>query len=180
MVLFIASGRGQERHMCGNDSPSIGKTHPGLALSAARYSLGGISFKFNGNAGKIASEAHDFKPCDGAHQVVRRSRFAKGFQLFVAVQIFRHTEAHDLRRGPEHGYQGVNIICDERLFVARIELAKFGDYFGKVYFLRTDCHTVVKSSRWGRICLLMAALTVYIGSLTTWLSRNLSATLHRM
>lgn len=45
---------------------------------------------------------------------------------------------------------------------------------------RIDVHGTEKSSRPGRICLAKAALTVCTGSLTTWLSRRRSATLHRM
>ncbi len=164
--------------MRGDDAPSLRQPDPRLALPAAGDTFGCIPFKFKGDAGEIVTEADDFQPLYSAGEVGGGAGFAKGFEFVVAVEVFGDAEAHDLGRGPEHGYQGFYIVRDERLFVAWVELSQFGEHFGQVHFLGLNGHT--KSSLSGRMLLLIAPLTVYMGSFTTWLRRNLRATLHRM
>jgi len=104
-----------------------------------------------------------------------RPAFREGFEFAGAVEVFGHAEAHDLGGGPEHGYQGVDVVGYEGLFVARVEGGEFGDDGGVV-----DDHWMGKSLRGGRICLAMAAETVWMGWFTTWLRRRRMATEHRM
>ena len=73
------------------------------------------------------------------------------------------------------GWPVENTSLHKRLFLARNKGTEPGDYFSGV-----DGHAMGNNSRWGRICLLNAALTVETGSLTTWLRRSLRATLHKM
>jgi hypothetical protein len=66
-----------------------------------------------------------------------------------------------------------NVIVDEGGFGARIKLSE----------LAYDCGTVDEHQKRrlsGRICLAMDALTVIMGSFTTWLRRRCMATLHKM
>ena len=140
--------------MSGDDPPADGKTNPDLALAAADGAVGGFALELQGDAGEVLAEADNFEALDGAGQVRGRAAFAKGFELFVAVEVFGDAEAHDFGGGPEHGDQRLDIVCDEGLFVAGVEGLEFGEYVGLV-----DDHEG-KSWRGGRIFLLMDALTV--------------------
>jgi hypothetical protein len=69
----------------------------------------------------------------------------------------------------------VGVVGDESLLVGGLERLQFCDDFRIV-----DGHRIGNKFLSGRIDLLMAALMVWTGSLTTWLRRRRIATLERM
>ena len=81
------------------------------------------------------AEADDFEPGHGARQINGRTRFPEAFQLVMAVEILRYAEAHDMGGRPEHGDQRFDVIVDERLFIAWIELTQFFDHGGNIDLL---------------------------------------------
>src|ERR1700761_3322868 len=107
-----------------DDAPAFGQADPALALSAADGTAGvagGSAFEFERDAGEVAAKADDLEANDGAREIGGGASFAEGFELIGAVEIFTDAEAHDLRAGPKHGDEGVNVIGHQRLFVAGIE-----------------------------------------------------------
>ena len=126
--------------MRGDNAPSLGKAHPNLTLPPTDDSFGCIAFKFERDTGKIVSETHYVQTRCRSRQIGRRPAFAKCLQLFVAVEILRDPKAHHLGRGPEHFDQGFDVVGDQCPLVARIEFLQFGNYAGKIDFLRSYRH----------------------------------------
>jgi len=93
-----------------DNTPTLWKSNPNLALPPAHRTFRRISFKFKRNAAEISAEAHDIQPDYSARKVGGGAILAKGLQLFVPVEIFGHSEAHDFRRCPEHLDQRVDVV----------------------------------------------------------------------
>ena len=125
-------GRRQEGNMRRHNSPSLREAHPHLALSAEDLAFGRLAFKFESNAGEIASKTHNIQPFYGTRKIGGWPAFPEGFQFLVAVEIFGDSEAHYLGRSPEHGDQRIDIVQDQRLFIARIEFPQFGENLGQI------------------------------------------------
>jgi len=88
------------------------------------------------------------------------------------MQVFRSAKAEDMLGIPEHRDQGLSVVGDKSRFVSGIKRCQFGNDLW-----------IVDDHRWksflsGSTCLGMVALTVIMGSLTTWLKRSFMATLH--
>jgi hypothetical protein len=49
------------------------------------------------------------------------SAFAKGFNLVDTVKILRDSEAHGVRRSPEHAGKGLDVIVYQSGLVLRVE-----------------------------------------------------------
>jgi hypothetical protein len=113
-------------NMCENDTPSLGKPGPCLALPAARDLARGIALEGYRDAGKVLAERDDLEPCDGARQVDRRTPFAKRLDFLNPIQCLGGPKPRDVGRGPEHANQGLDVVGNEGLFVTRIELAQLG------------------------------------------------------
>src|SRR5271165_1008619 len=134
--------------MRGDDAPTLGESHPYLALPPGNYFFVYCALEFQRDAAEIAAERDDVEAFYGARQIRRRAALAEGFDLIDAVQIFRHAKAHRMRRRPEHLGQRLRIVVQERGFVFRIKRVEFRDGFRIV-----DGHRVVLSgagfSLWG-------------------------------
>src|SRR5208282_3947224 len=155
-----------------DNAPALREANPDLALPATHEVRAGSPFKFQRNACKIAAETDDIESLDSARQIRCRPRLPECLQLFRTIKILGNPESHDLWSIPKHFDQFFHIIRHQRPLVLRVERLEFCDNFRIV-----DGHRRGNSSWEGRICLLSAPLIVYIGSLTTWLSRNFNATL---
>src|ERR1700722_8532606 len=109
-----------------NNAPSFSQTSPRLALAAVRDLARDITLEGYRDAGKVLAEGDDLEPCDGARQVSRRTAFAKRLDLFDSIERLGGPEPRDVGRGPEHIDQGIDVVGNEGLFVARIKLAQLG------------------------------------------------------
>ena len=138
-----------------NDAPPFRQPHPDLALAAVDLSGGSGALELQSDAGEVAAKRHYVQPGDGAGQIGRGPSLPKRFQLPGAVKILRDAKPHDFRTGPKHCDQSLHVVGHKSMFIAGIELGELGDNLRVV-----DCHCVGNSSLAGRICLLMAALTV--------------------
>src|SRR5580704_7090108 len=167
------SSLGENRHVGKDDPPPFSKARPCLTLPPASDLSLNFPLEGYGNAGKVLAKGDNLKPGDGARQVGGGTGFAKGFNLVDAVKTFVRTKAGNIRGGPEHAHQRVYIVCDQRLFIARIKFAQLGHGGGVVDRHRGQNIFLVGSTHLGN-----AALTVIIGSLTTWLMRSFMTTLH--
>ena len=156
-----------------NNAPSFSQTSPCLALPAARDLACDIALEGNRDTGKVLAEGDDLEPCDGARQVSRRTAFAKRLDLFDSIERLGGPKPRHVRGGPEYGDQGLDVVGDEGLFVARIEFAQLGYGVGVI-----DQHVAQNIFRVGSTHLGITAQTVIIGSFTTWLMRSFIATLH--
>ena len=156
-----------------NDAPSLSEAGPGLALPAACDLACCVPLEGNRDAGEVFAERDDLEPCDGARQVGRRTAFAKRLDLFDSIERLGGPKPRRVRGGPEHIDQGLDVVGDEGLFVARIEFAQLG-YGGRVI----DENGVQNIFRVGSTHFGMTAQTVIMGSFTTWLMRSFIATLH--
>ena len=119
----------KQRHMSRNNAPAFGKAHPHLTLSSRDRAPIHGAFEFERDAAEVAPESDDIESPNRPREVHGRASFAKGFDLFDAVKIFRHAEAHRMRRSPEHSHQRLGIVSDQSSFVAGIEACEFGDNF---------------------------------------------------
>ena len=156
-----------------NDAPSLWKADPGLALAAASDMAFDVPLEGYRDAGNVFAERDNLQPLDGSRQVNWGTRFAKRFNLADPVETLSRAKARDKGRRPEHADQGLYIVRDQGLLVAGIEFAQLGNSFRVV-----DHHNGQNIFLVGSTHLGMAALTVIMGSLTTWLIRNFMATLH--
>ena len=159
--------------MGSDDAPTFRQANPGLTLAAVSNATRGESREFDGDFSEVVAEGEDVEAVDGAGEVGGRASFAECDDLFDSVEILGGAEADRVRRGPEHGDQPFDLVGNEGGFVAAIELGEFADDSGIV-----DEHQKRRLS--GRMLFAMAALTVIMGSFTTWLRRRCMATLHRM
>ena len=125
--------------MRGDDAPTFREAHPHLALASADDARSGGAFELERNAAEVFAEGDDFEAYGLACQVDRRAALAEGFDLVDAVEIFTGTEADSVRRRPEHAREGFDVVGDERFFIERIELCKFGDDGGVVDLHKTEC-----------------------------------------
>ena len=115
----------QERNVCGYDAPAFIETHPDLALAASDNLFWGVAFELQGDAAEVAPEADDVEARDSTGKIGARTPHAKSLKLSGPVEILCHAKAHHLCAGPEHPHQRVHVVRDQRLFVARIQRAKF-------------------------------------------------------
>ena len=122
------SGFREERDVGLDDSPAFGEAHPDLALATAS----GAALELERDGGEVAAEGGDVEARDGAREAGRVTGFAEGFEFFGTVEVFGDTEAHDLRVGPKHADEGVDVVGDEGLLVLRVESGEFGDDGGIV------------------------------------------------
>lgn len=157
--------------MRGDNAPAVVQPDPGLTLSPAANCSVCFPLKFNVNAAKVAAKGGYVNANDTPGKVGRRASGPKGYDLIDAVEIFSHAEPDCIRRCPEEPHQRGNVVGDEGVLVLWVESGQLGDRFGMV-----DKH-LQKSSTPGSTDFASAPLTVIMGSLTTWLSRSLSATL---
>jgi hypothetical protein len=162
-----------------DDAPAFGKADPDLALPAVNGTRVGCAVELHGDAGVVAAEGDDVEASDGAGETHGGAGFAEGFEFVGTIKVFGDTEAHHLGAAPEHGDEGVDIVRDESMFVAWVEGGEFG-YDGWIVDGHWLVYAMGKSLRVGRICLPIAAETVWMGSLTTWLRRRRMATEQRM
>ena len=109
--------------MRGNNAPSFGEANPRLALSPPLRA----ALKLQRDAGKVFTEADDVQACHRSREICRRASFAEIVDFLISIKIFGRAEAHHARIVPKHFDQFFHIICDECMFVARIDLAQFGD-----------------------------------------------------
>ncbi len=159
--------------MSGYDPPALGQANPGLTLAAACDTTGSEAREFERYFSEVVTKGENVEPVDGAREVGRRAAFAESGDFFYAVEVLGGPEANRMGRSPEHGDQRRNVVGNEGGFVSGIELGQLFDDGGIV-----DEHQKRRLS--GRMFFAMDALTVIMGSLTTWLRRRCMATLQRM
>ena len=155
-----------------NDSPAFRETDPGLALPPFGHPARGLSIKGYGDAGKILSKCDNLQPGNRSCQVYWRPRLPKRLNLLYAIEAFRRPKARSLRRRPEQIHQRLDIVRYQRLLIARVEFPELGNGFGIVN--DHQCQNIFLA---GNTAFGMAALTVIMGSFTTWLIRSFMATL---
>ena len=165
----------QHGNMRENDAPSLRKTGPCLALPAARDLARDVPLEGYGDAAKVLTKRDDLDPRDRTRQVGWRAAFAKRLDLLDPVVGLGGAEARDIRGGPEHADESLDVVGNQGLLVTRIKFAQLGYCRGVI-----DLHVAQNIFRVGSTHLGKTAQTVIIGSFTTWLMRSFMATLQRM
>ena len=163
--------------MGGDNPPTFRQARPQLALPSLDQSSVRLTLELQRNAAELASEGDYVQPADGASQIRRVTALAEGCDFIDAVEIFRDAETCGMGRGPEQAHERFDVVADEGGFVPRIEFLQLRDGL-RVVDLHVWCAPVQKSFRCGSTCLGSDALTVNMGSFTTWLKRRFMATLH--
>jgi len=158
--------------MSRHNTPTLGKSHPDLALPSVDSSSVHLARELQRDAADIAPKCNYVESVYGACKVYRRAALAEVRDFLKSVQTFRSTEAQSMLGIPEHRNESLGIVRDQSRLIFGIESGQFGDDF-RIVDDRSQ-----NSFLSGRTRLGMAALTVNMGSLTTWLRRRFMATLH--
>jgi hypothetical protein len=150
----------EKRCFCGSSGGSIDTCAEAMRQPSGRrtqtwlwrppnHSPGGTSLEFQGDAAEVAAEGDDVQSADGSREVRRRTALAERFDFVPAVKILGYTEAHNVRRGPEHASEDIGVVVYERGFVQWVKGFEFGYGFGIVddhglrFFLRAKvCFTI--------------------------------------
>ena len=164
---------GQQRDVREHNPPALGQANPGLALPAPCDPSLDLPLEGQRDAGKVFTKGDYIEASDRSRQINRRTSFAKGLDLLNSVKALRRPKTNHMRRSPEHALQGFYIVVDQGLLVARVEFPEFGDGLRVV-----DAHLRQNNFLAGSTDFGIAALTVIMGSFTTWLMRSFIATLH--
>ncbi len=77
----------------GDDAPADVEADPDLALAAADGAVGGVAFEFERDRAEVGAEGDDLEADLAAGEVCGGARFAEGFDLGGAVEVFAGAEA---------------------------------------------------------------------------------------
>jgi hypothetical protein len=164
---------GQQRDVREHNTPAFRQSNPGLALPSTRGPSVDLPLEGQRYTGKVFPKGDNIEASDRSRQINRRTSFAKGLNLVDPIKALRRPKTNHMRRSPEHALQGFYIVIDQGLLVARVEFPEFGDGLRVV-----DAHLRQNNFLAGSTDFGIAALTVIMGSFTTWLMRSFIATLH--
>src|ERR1700757_481449 len=106
----------QKAHVRRDDAPALGGAHPCLALAPRLCAP--LAAKFDVRGGEVTAISGDDGAQHLAGQPLRRPRRSKGLDLAVAVEVFGGAVAQRVRTVPEQLVEHVDLVVDQRVFIA--------------------------------------------------------------
>ena len=118
--------------MCGDDVPTLDKSHPDLTLPAVDGAALDLSGELQCDAAEVATKCNYVESVYGACEVHSGAAPAERGDFLKAVQVFRSSKAQCVAGFPRHGGQSFCVVRNERGLVLRVKGCQLGNNFGIV------------------------------------------------